>query len=111
MAGPAEMSAARLRDRVQIQAPTETSSSTGQPVQGWETAATVWAEVTPAGGGEVVAEAQVQASPRWRVVVRRYPGLTAAHRLVTVPDGKVLQITVIDDDRRQWMVLGCEGRE
>jgi head-tail adaptor len=54
MAGPAEMSAARLRDRVQIQAPTETSSSTGQPVQGWETAATVWAEVTPAGGGEVV---------------------------------------------------------
>lgn len=75
--------AADLRDRVTVQAPTKVRDAAGQPIPGWADEATVWGLYEPTGGTEVEgAGMQARATVTGRVWLRRRDGLTAEKRLV-----------------------------
>lgn len=76
--------AGRYRQRVQIQAPTETRGTSGKVTRSWSTLATVWAQVEPLRGVELFEAQKVNARITHVVRMRPYAGLTARHRLVLV---------------------------
>ena len=89
------MNAGRLRDKLSIQASTETRDAHGQGILTWATIATVWGRIEPLRGRELFQAQQVESRVDTRITIRRYAGLTANHRilfgsrifeLVSVPD-------------------------
>lgn len=73
--------AGRLRERLALEAPTETADGAGGVVRGYEVEATVWAEVTlvSARGGVVAAASGF--SVTHHIHMRARDGITTQHRL------------------------------
>lgn len=88
------MAAGNLRQRVQIQQPTQgTDANTGQAVQTWATVATYWAAVTATGGQQVQGQKQQQAQTDYQVEFRQTEitrSIDATYRLIW--KGKTLQV-------------------
>lgn len=60
----------RQRVQIQVQSPTETFDSFGQPIPSWTSIGTYWAAVYPLMGHELVAAKQVKAQATMRVEMR-----------------------------------------
>lgn len=106
------MRAGTLRERVELVwfQPTD-GGEWGQPHGTWTTWATVWANVTATGGGEIVKDDAPQASTTYTVRMRYRDDVTAEDRLVR--RGKTLEIvSVIDPDgrRRELLIQAMEHR-
>jgi SPP1 family predicted phage head-tail adaptor len=70
-----------LNRRLALEAPVETPDGAGGVTRGYETVATLWAEVTPTSArGDVVA-ASLGATVTHRIVIRPGPDVTTRHRL------------------------------
>lgn len=104
------MKAGRLRHRVTIQNFTTTRDASGQPIRTWFDAATVWAEVAPISGRELVASGAVSAEATIRVWMRFRRDVSAASRLLClngpiklildvvgppIPDGKCTRLEIL----------------
>lgn len=105
------MKAGRLRHHVTIQNFTTTRDAGGQPIKTWFDAATVWAEVAPISGRELVASGAVSAEATIRVWMRHRRDVSAASRLLClngpfkgltldiigppIPDGKCTRLEIL----------------
>jgi len=71
-----------LRHRVTFQSRKTTVDEYGQPVEGWDDIATVWASVEPISGRELLSAQQVQGELTHRIRCRYLAGLEAADRML-----------------------------
>lgn len=71
-----------LRHRVTFQQRKTTVDEYGQPVEGWDDIATVWASVEPISGRELLSAQQVQGELTHRIRCRYFAGLVAADRML-----------------------------
>ena len=72
----------QLRRRVQLQSPTDSPDSYGQPTRSWVTYATVWAQVVPLAADEVSIANQQGLTITHRVTIRHRTDVSAEHRVL-----------------------------
>lgn len=101
----------RLRQRVTLQAATETADGYNQPIQTWSDVATFWAEVSPLTGNEAVNVKQIWATATHKVRLR-YQGssisFSPTRRFVLVKDGRILNIVNannVEERNRAYEIL------
>ena len=75
------MKIGRLRHKIIIEKPTETTSDTGDVIQSWAEFATVWAEVTPLRGREYWASKQITSEITGKIKIRYLNGITQKMRV------------------------------
>ena len=98
-----------LNRRIQIQQPGATQDAIGQPIPGWTTTATVWADIRIKSGLESIKSdaptSIVQASMRIRYRSDITAGMRAVHNL------KAYNITAVlpDAGGREYLDLVCEA--
>lgn len=106
------MEAGKLRHRVTIQSPTETTSTVSrEKLVTYADAETVWAQVRPLTARELLQASRPVTVQTYVVSMRFWSGLTSRHRLTW--EGKTLAITgVTDVDGRgiEHQVLASETR-
>lgn len=71
-----------LRHRVTFESRKTARDEYGQPVEGWDAIATVWASVEPISGRELLTAQQVQTAVTHRIRCRYRTGLEASQRIV-----------------------------
>jgi len=69
-------------DRVEIQQPTLAADGQGGRLTTWETLATVWAQVEPLSGRELLMAQAAQSQVTYRVSMPHRPDVTPAMRLM-----------------------------
>lgn len=88
-----------LKERVLIQAPSESSNSLGETTIGWSDAATVWASVNGLSSREILQAMQANVIASHKIRIRHMPEITPHHRVVW--RGKNLEIaSVVERDDR-----------
>jgi SPP1 family predicted phage head-tail adaptor len=98
-----------LNRRLILEEPLETPDGAGGVTRGYQTLATLWAEVTPVSArGDVVAVA-LGAAVTHRIVIRRSPDITTRHRL---RDGaRIFRIASIRErDHGRFLEIQAEER-
>lgn len=104
------MAAGKLRERVTLQAETQTPDGAGGYSLGWSDVATVWASVKPMRGKESLESMQVRDVQPYEVMIRYNSAVTVTpkHRLSW--NGKLLNIrSVVNRDMRdKYLMLHCE---
>jgi SPP1 family predicted phage head-tail adaptor len=101
------MNPGELRHRITIEAPTDTQNEYGEPVQGWQPIATVWAAKQDLAGREFVAAQQTQAEVTTRFRLRYRDGITAKMRIRTA-DGTLYNVASVQDPdgyRRETIIM------
>lgn len=101
----------RLNKRVGIQTAAQAAGSTGQPIQTWTTAKTVWVGIEPLNGQERLAEGNVSAKVSHRVVLRynAYSALTSACRFIRGSRVfEIVSVVNVGERNEQWL---CDCRE
>ena len=93
------MRAGKLRQRLVIQAATETKNDFGEPIKTWADWATVWGAVEPLRGRELWAAREKQARLDTRIRIRYREGVTPKMRVVF--GDHIYEIdSVIDEEMR-----------
>lgn len=72
----------QLARRVQLQSPTDSTDSYGQPTRTWATYATVWAQILPVSSDESRIANQQGVFITHRVTIRHRDDVTAEHRVL-----------------------------
>lgn len=114
-------SASDLRQRVLIEAPTDTPDGMGGYTRSWSAVATVWAQVTPRQGGERVIAQGVRSQAAYDVRIRYRSDAsadwrvtwTASDPLTGSPISVVLNVHAATDveGMHQWTDLHCMSGE
>jgi SPP1 family predicted phage head-tail adaptor len=89
----------RMRERVDVQRPIDSTNRIGEAVEDWETVGTRWASVESVSSREYLQNGQQQSEITHRVRLRCVDGITSRMRLVW--RGRVLAITTIITRRRR----------
>lgn len=102
------MRGGKLRNRVEIQAVTETVDSYGQPVKTWATVDKRWAAIEDSTGREFERAKQFAADMTHLVRMRFYDGLTQQHRIKF--GSRIFGIESVNDmdQRNREHVLSCK---
>lgn len=74
--------ASRLKHQVILQEPQETSDGAGGAQLAWDDVATIWAEIAPLRGGEVLIAGRLQSNVTHRIAIRYREDVTAKMRLL-----------------------------
>jgi len=103
------MKSGSLQYRMEIQAPTNTVDSFGQPVTTWTTTQVRWCSINPLNDREQFYASQVRPETSHRVIFRWFDTLTHKHRLkmgsrifdilsILNPNegGEILQVDVVE---------------
>lgn len=101
------MNPGTLNRYVEIQFPDEVQSASGEPSRTWAFKASVWANIRPMRGSELVNAQQVDAQLSHRITIRYRNDITAKWRIC---DGdRIFNVeSVIDiNDRHHMMELVC----
>lgn len=93
--------AGMLRERVTIQAPTESRNIMGEATLSWSDEEVVWAYVEGLSARDILQAQQANAIASHRVIVRHRPGMTYQHRLAW--RGKTLEIASVTDRENRTM--------
>jgi SPP1 family predicted phage head-tail adaptor len=101
------MQAALLRKRITIQIRSTTKDSYGQPLTEWSDIATVWGEVAPMSGRELLAAEAVQSSLTHSVSIRYFAGLKPSMRIKYGDRLFDIQSVIDEDERHRTMTLLC----
>ena len=70
-----------MRERVTIQAPSESRNMTGEATLSWENVGEVWASVDGLSSREVLQAMQANAIASHKVRMRFFPGISHEHRI------------------------------
>lgn len=89
------MRAGLLSERIEIQAPTESRSATGQVLLDYASVGTYWARVEPLSGNELVRAQATQIAATHRISMRYTPVVT--ERCLIIYRGRCLDITNVSD--------------
>ena len=108
------LDAGKLNRRITIERRVAGEDAAGQPIEGWEPVATVWADIrTPTGLGAVRdMQGDIAASlTRYSIRIRFREGLDTGMRVVT--QGQVFDVKQVRMDyaERIWTDLVCEVAE
>jgi len=101
--------AGRLRHRVALERRTTGTDAFGSVVQSWDRYATVWADVAPLSGREMLADGQVRSDVSHRVRIRHLDGVAETDRIVH--RGRTLEVVAVmnmDERDRTLEVLAME---
>lgn len=96
------MLAGKLKHRISLQSATTAKNTFGEDVQTWATYATVWAEVTPLNGRELLYAQQASSETSYRVSIRYNSSVAPTNRLVW--GSKTLEVTAVIN-------VGADNRE
>lgn len=109
MAHPA---AGKMRHRITIQQRSgSTQNSFGSPQTTWVTFATVWAEVGPLSGRELIAAQSVQSEISQQVTLRYRAGITTAMRVLFGPRVFNINSVLDENEAHEKITLLCtEGQ-
>jgi len=75
------MKIGKLRNKITIQKPIETTNDEGEIIQTWEEFATVWAEINPLIGREYWASKQTTSEVTGKIRIRYIAGITPKMRV------------------------------
>jgi head-tail adaptor len=100
--------AGTLRQRISIERPVTTRTPTGVQESGWEAVASCLASIELEGVGPQSEGQAFSAMPKFRVTIRRRPGIAIDQRIRW--DGRTLMIRQLLDDPRfaDRLVMRCE---
>lgn len=98
-----------LRHRITFQSRNPGRDKFGQPLEGWQDIATVWASVEPISGREILASQQVQGEITHRIRCRYLTGITAAVRILF--EARVFDIQVPINPREVGAMLEILAKE
>jgi SPP1 family predicted phage head-tail adaptor len=101
----------RLRHRLTLESVSRTPDGGGGASESWSTVATVWAEVTPVGGGESVAADAVTGGVSHEIRFRYRPGVGPSMRLRSGARVFVIAGAIDVDERRRWLKCLCLERD
>lgn len=102
------MRAGALDRRITIQANATVIDQNGQPVPGWTTRATVWAQVKQTAGREFLAAEQILAEERAVFLIRWRGDIAATDRILW--DGKTYDVKWAREiGRRQGLEITAEA--
>lgn len=108
---PAQMTAGRLRHRIEIRTATTERTQGAGFVESPSTLATVWAYVEPTTGSELLEAQQVAGRATYIVVIRYGPEISTISPLMTIllSDGRVLNILNVRklEEINTWYELLC----
>jgi SPP1 family predicted phage head-tail adaptor len=101
----------RLRHRLTLETVNRAPDGGGGASETWTTVATVWAEITPAGGTEAVDADALTGRVSHEIVFRYRPDVAPVMRLRSA--ARLFEIAaVIDvDERRRWLRCLCVERD
>lgn len=103
------INAGRLRHRVTIETRGSGQDSYGQPSGTWSTHATVWAEVMPMSGRELIEGERTVGRAAFRVMIRSLSTVTEGMR-VNQDSGRYLNIEAVlrgANEEGEYMELVC----
>ena len=87
--------AGHLRKEVVIQSKTETKDALGGITEAWSDLRTVWAEVEPLTGSEVLSADQIKAHVTHRIRMRHDPLLTTTGRVLLAEGGSTRTFHIV----------------
>lgn len=91
--------AGAMKERVLIQAPSESRNSLGETTIGWEDAGEVWASVDGLSSREILQAMQANVIASHKIRIRFFPEITPHHRVVW--RGKNLEVaSVVERNNR-----------
>ena len=99
-----------LREKVVVEAPSETRNDLGETVQAWSAVCERWASVEAVTYSESQRQQQIGGSISHTVRLRYVPGLTGKHRLRWASRGdRLLYVSaVVEKGNREEHELTCE---
>jgi SPP1 family predicted phage head-tail adaptor len=100
-----------LRTRLTLETPSRAADGGGGASVTWSTAATVWASVRPAGGGESYALDRVAGKVSHEIVLRYRSGVTPEMRLRAGSRVFEIRAAFDPDQRRHWLKCLAEERD
>ncbi|HQD81179.1 MAG TPA: phage head closure protein [Bacillota bacterium] len=105
------MNPGRLDQRVTLMREEVRQNELSQDVLEWVAWKTVWAEVVPETGSEVVVVQRLQPEQKYTVTIRYLKGVSTAIRLAW--NGRILHVTAVPDagPRRRYISLQCVERD
>lgn len=98
-----------LRHRLELQSPTDSTDSYGQPTRSWATYATVWGKVLPFTANESQLANQQQAVITHRITIRYNADVTAEHRIIF--GSRTLNIRGVRDLEERGIALEIDAEE
>lgn len=100
----------KLRNRIDIEEPTQQTNESGETQPTWSIKQTVWASVEPLRGQEAFIAQQVNNEITHKVVMRYTSGITSNMRIDF--NGRKLYISSIVDqfERNEYLELTCKER-
>jgi SPP1 family predicted phage head-tail adaptor len=102
------LTAASLSSRIELQQPSSSQDALGQPVAGWSSVATVWADVRfPTGLAAINADARTSAT-RASVRIRMRRDVQPGWRVVFRSAAYLVQAVLPDEQHRDAVDLVCE---
>jgi len=98
----------KLRQRIEIQAVTETPDGMGGFSEVWTTFATVWADIRPVKAEEKFYSQQLQAKTSHKITIRTLDTVTEKSRIVY--NSRIFEIKGImrDLEESRYMLLECK---
>lgn len=104
------MDAGTLTSRITLRKRVDGQDELGQPLQGWQDVATVWADIRHLSGVESIKAGAQSSTVRASIRIRYRQGVTAAMRAVDTADGTTYDIKAAmpDKARRVFVDLACE---
>jgi SPP1 family predicted phage head-tail adaptor len=97
----------QMRERVVIQAPTDTVDGIGSVSTTWATVSTVWARVQPADARERIVGDRLAAKGEYEVTIRYLTGLTPSHKLTWRSRDLMISRILNTDEQRRFLTLLC----
>jgi SPP1 family predicted phage head-tail adaptor len=102
------MHSGELRKRATLQTETQTPDGAGGYALAWADVATVWVEIQPLSGSEVLAAGHLEGHVTHKVTLRYISGMTTDMRLLY--GGRVFNVRSVMnvDERNRWTELLVE---
>ncbi|CAB4121505.1 gp16_SPP1, putative phage head-tail adaptor [uncultured Caudovirales phage] len=101
------MQSGLLRKRLTIQQRSQSQDSYGQPLTVWADVATVWGEISPMSGSEMLSAQAVQSSLSHSVTIRYHSGVNPKMRIKYGIRLFDIQNVIDENERHRTMTLLC----
>lgn len=99
-----------LRKRITIQQPSATQNTRGEEIPSWTTYATVWAQIEPLNGRELLAAQQVQSQVNTKITIRYQSGVTPDMRIQYGSRYFDIQSIMNIEERNRMIEMQCIER-
>jgi len=98
----------KMRHKVEVQAPVNSSDGGGGSTRTWSTVSTRWAKISPKGGNESYRQAQVQETLTLEITIRWLENIGTNYRLKY--GSRIFNIKNLRniEERSRYIVMQCE---